>query len=618
MTTTRRQHAGPVSPARAEKNGWQRAATLPELAATGCKTVHLDSRTLVLWQDGGQVCALDNRCPHMGFPLDRGTCRDGILTCHWHAARFDLHTGGTFDQFADDAQTFPVELRGEEIWVNLAQVRDERVYYRGRLRTGLEQDVRLVLAKSAIALTEDGDGGDAREPFRIGLEFGVRQRSQGWGQGLTMLTALANLLPVLAPADRPRALYHGLDAVSRDTTGAAPRFVLAPLPGSVPEVATLKRWLRQFLAVRDDEGAERLIVSAVRAGLRPAALAELLLSAATDYRYLQIGHALDFTNKAFEALDMAGWDDPELAAAVLSSVVRGIAQGSRQEESNAWRHPVDLVALLEAAFPRVAEALAAGSARRGTWMGSSQLAWQLLADDPAGNVEALLQALRDGSTPEQLAGTVTYAAALRIARFHLSNEYTDWDTTLHTFTFAHAVHMGLRRVLADASAESEERAAPAASELLRGAFDAAMSLYLDRFLNIPAAPLSELRPASDRRRPPSPERFETELLALLDRQQQVNEAAELVADYLAAGGDDARLLATLGAALVREDRDFHTIQTLEAACREYALLRGTPEAAHVLIAATRYLAAHAPTPRAQGQTYAIALRLRRGDRLFEG
>jgi nitrite reductase/ring-hydroxylating ferredoxin subunit len=609
MATTRRRAPRPAAPARAE-DGWQRAATLAELAAAGRKTVHLGARTLVLWRDGDQVYALDNRCPHMGFPLDRGTCRDGILTCHWHAARFDLRTGGTFDQFADDAQTFPVALRGDEIWVDLGQTRDERAYYRQRLRDGLEQDLRLVLAKSAIALLE-GDA-DVREPFRIGLEFGVRQRGQGWGSGLTMLTCLGNLSPVLAPAERPRALYSGLDAVARDTAGAAPRFVLAALPGALPEVATLKRWLRQFLAVRDDEGAERLVVSAVRAGPRPAALAELLFTAATDHRYLQIGHALDFTNKAFEALDLAGWDDPELAAAVLSSVVRGIARGSRQEESNAWRHPVDLVAILEAAFPRVDEALAAGSARRGTWAGRNQLAWHLLEDDPAGNVDALLQALRDGATAEEVAGTVSYAAALRMARFHLSNEYTDWDTTLHTFSFAHAVHLAVRRVTA------EDTTAPAASELLRGAFDAAMSLYLDRFLNIPAAPLPEPQPARDRRRPPSPERFERELLALLDHQQPVDQAAELVARYLADGGDGGRLLAALGTALLREDRDFHTIQTLEAACREHALLRGTPAAAHVLIAATRYLAAHAPTPRAQGQTYTIALRLRRGDRLFEG
>ena len=35
------------------------------------------------------------------------------------------------------------------------------------------------------------------------------------------------------------------------------------------------------------------------------------------------------------------------------------------------------------------------------------------------------------------------------------------------------------------------------------------------------------------------------------------------------------------------------------------------------VAAARYLEAHAPTARAQGQTYQIAERLHRGERLYE-
>src|SRR5215218_4327005 len=54
------------------------------------------------------VYAVDNRCPHMGFPLHKGSVCDGILTCHWHHARFDLESGGTFDPFADDLQTYEV------------------------------------------------------------------------------------------------------------------------------------------------------------------------------------------------------------------------------------------------------------------------------------------------------------------------------------------------------------------------------------------------------------------------------------------------------------------------------------------------------------------------------
>ena len=52
-------------------------------------------------------------------PCTGAPCKDGILTCHWHHARFDLASGGTFDQFADDVRVFPVEVRDGEVWVDL-------------------------------------------------------------------------------------------------------------------------------------------------------------------------------------------------------------------------------------------------------------------------------------------------------------------------------------------------------------------------------------------------------------------------------------------------------------------------------------------------------------------
>jgi hypothetical protein len=73
----------------------------------------------------------------------------------------------------------------------------------------------------------------------------------------------------------------------------------------------------------------------------------------------------------------------------------------------------------------------------------------------------------------------------------------------------------------------------------------------------------------------------------------------------------------VGKLLLREDRSFHVIQEIEAAVRQYNLLCDTTAGIQVLIAAVRYLAAHAPTMRSQGQTYQMAERLHRGDRLFE-
>jgi hypothetical protein len=375
----------------------------------------------------------------------------------------------------------------------------------------------------------------------------------------------------------------------------APRFMVRPLPNSTTDLPTLKRWFRQFVEVRDSEGAERCIVSAVRAGASHQHVADMLFAAATDHRYIQIGHVLDFTNKALEALDVVGW---ERAEPVLTSLASSYAQASRMEESNSWRSPIDLIEILERAFEELPSALDAGASRRVSWTGRVDMLPILLGDDPAAIADVLLQALREGCTQKALASIVVYAAALRIAQFHTSNEFGDWDTALHTFTFANAVHQGLYRT--------------PSTELLRGVFDAAMSVYLDRFLNVPAAHL----PQPDRA-VAAPDELLEEFPTLLDRQQRVNEAGDLVARYLYSDGDPKRLLATLGRLLLREDRDFHTIQTLEAAFRQYERFEDETAKIHVLVAAARYLAAHAPTMRAEGQTYQIARRLHRGERLFE-
>jgi nitrite reductase/ring-hydroxylating ferredoxin subunit len=568
-------------------------AALADLEEDRCLAVRVDGHNLALFAHGGQVYAVDNRCPHMGFPLNQGTVRDGILTCHWHHARFDLASGGTFDQWADDVRAFPVEVRDGEVWVDLTPPRDPMAHQRKRLKDGLERNISLVIAKAVISLLDGGD--DPALPFGIGLDFGVRYRQSGWGQGLTMHTCMMNLLPYLDTEDRPRALYHGLSAVARDSAGMAPRFMVRPLPNSTTDLPTLKRWFRQFVEVRDSEGAERCIVSAVRAGASHQHVADMLFAAATDHRYIQIGHVLDFTNKALEALDVVGW---ERAEPVLTSLASSYAQASRMEESNSWRSPIDLIEILERAFEELPSALDAGASRRVSWTGRVDMLPILLGDDPAAIADVLLQALREGCTQKALASIVVYAAALRIAQFHTSNEFGDWDTALHTFTFANAVHQGLYRT--------------PSTELLRGVFDAAMSVYLDRFLNVPAAHL----PQPDRA-VAAPDELLEEFPTLLDRQQRVNEAGDLVARYLYSDGDPKRLLATLGRLLLREDRDFHTIQTLEAAFRQYERFEDETAKIHVLVAAARYLAAHAPTMRAEGQTYQIARRLHRGERLFE-
>ena len=74
---------------------------------------------------------------------------------------------------------------------------------------------------------------------------------------------------------------------------------------------------------------------------------------------------------------------------------------------------------------------------------------------------------------------------------------------------------------------------------------------------------------------------------------------------------------TSGSGMVATEHEQREIKDFEAAVRLHSYLGATPAGANALVATARYLAAHSPTVRAQGQTWNIATRLHRGDRLFE-
>ena len=182
----------------ARTDAFIRVGTLAELQAKGMMVVQGTRCPLLVIHDRGGIFALDNRCPHLGFPLHRGSVEDGILTCHWHHARFDLASGCTFDLWADDIPTAAVELRDGVVWVAPeTRFADGESHWRNRLHEGLEHDIGLVIAKAILGRMKEG--ADPRTLVRETVLFSARNRDD-WGAGLTILTALANLLPMLPPA----------------------------------------------------------------------------------------------------------------------------------------------------------------------------------------------------------------------------------------------------------------------------------------------------------------------------------------------------------------------------------------------------------------------------------
>jgi nitrite reductase/ring-hydroxylating ferredoxin subunit len=569
------------------------AGSLDELREKGLLKSKAGSQPVCVFWHEGCAYALDDRCPHLGFPLHRGTVESGLVTCHWHHARFDLATGGTLDPFADDVRSYPVEIDGDRVTVVVEPHLPDPSYLLRRMVEGLEEGITLVLAKSVLALLDSGTA--SSDIVRAAADFGIRFREEGFGSGLTVLAAMANVLEALDPADRPLALVHGLAFLSNDTLGHRPRFPLTPLEACADPARTAG-WYRRFVETRSNDAAERSLATLVTSGASLEELCRVMSVAATDHVYLDEGHTLDFTNKAFELVDHVG---PEQASGVLTSLVRQTTRAFRHEEEAAWRHPYDLALLLRGAASALPARLAAVAGRRD---GIGDEAVRALADslhhaeEPKLVVDAIDDAIDAGAGDEELGRAVAFAASLRIVRFHTSSDHGDWDVVHHGFTHANALYCCPRR-------------APS-PELLRGVYHAALKVFLDRFLNVPAARLPEAAGLSG-----------TDLSALgacFDTEGRVDEAAGIVFSYLRGGGAAADVVAVLGQALCAEDAGFHWFQTYEAAVRQSATWPdGSVEQALVLVGATRFLAAHTPTRRELSQVVRIAARLRRGEALYE-
>ena len=57
-----------------------------------------------LYRIGDEIHAMEDACPHAGFPLSRGRFADGVIVCSAHGLCYDVRTG--FDPLDEDG--FPI------------------------------------------------------------------------------------------------------------------------------------------------------------------------------------------------------------------------------------------------------------------------------------------------------------------------------------------------------------------------------------------------------------------------------------------------------------------------------------------------------------------------------
>jgi chlorite dismutase/nitrite reductase/ring-hydroxylating ferredoxin subunit len=86
---------GDEVPVRASVNGagWTRVAGASEIPEGGAKVVYFGAEQVALFNVGGQLFAVGNRCSHANGPLADGTLEGATVTCPYHSSQFDLATG---------------------------------------------------------------------------------------------------------------------------------------------------------------------------------------------------------------------------------------------------------------------------------------------------------------------------------------------------------------------------------------------------------------------------------------------------------------------------------------------------------------------------------------------
>ena len=421
---------------------WQQATTLDELVA-GPVVFKSGRRQLAVFRvetaEGPTVYAVDNRCPHEGYPLAEGTVDESCqLTCNWHNWKFRLDDGQCV-LGGDNLRRYDVRVESDGgVLVDLSEAtpQQQRAEILGGLQSAFrERDFGRICREITRMHFCELDPLDAvREALRWAhdrFEYGTTHAvavaadwvglAQGYDDWERRLVCLAECVDHLAfDALRHPEYAYPQASESEFSTGA---FLAAV------EAERLKE-------------AEGLVVRGIDDGLNFDDMQQAFAGAALAH-YNDFGHSLIFVQKTGELIERLG---PEIQRWVLPPLARSLVFATREDQIPEF---ADYAATLESVRSLETATEASGDLDGESLAGNGVrgcLAWTLDAISRVGperveRVEKIYEVLFAASARQM----VFYDTGFQDAFDRSVNDSVGWLSFTHALTFSHAVRTVCRR-----------------------------------------------------------------------------------------------------------------------------------------------------------------------------
>ena len=538
---------------------WTKLADLSEVPMGEAKAVRIgEGRSIALFNVDGKLYATDNQCPHMGYPLTRGRIRHGILTCDWHERSFDLEGGGCFNVECDDLQTFPTEVRDNEIWVQLGDLTYRRkAEHLSLLWEGLLSGDRWTMSK-AIALLLKGGVPEVEIVELILRHLGRHIASSHGSEAGWDVARLMNGLSVgrrYKDADRLIAMTTAACAASG---GAAERLEVVPLPEPVAW-ENIDPWIRSFSRDGRSGRIERCLFTAYTLGDADKVL-PLLFECTVEPHFLGFPDNLISLGYLSEAVEEFGWEKAFELVFNLGAQLVGRGRGEPQ------RFRRDAIGIMREKLRELD-----GSDNTSTDYDEDAFVSALTSVDIQKSFDAVAAALQGGVPIDRLISTLVILAADRMARTPV-NVDAGWECLTTELNLAVSLRT-VQRIAGDTAAA-------------KGIFHAAWLIFDDRWLNIPLRTLT-----------PPPVESTLNVSNEGEGIQQITNAIETlnvqsvggqVLAYLNAGYSGDTLLRALGKAILWNDTATEILPTLRTVFDEWNSCAGHPARNQLLVALARY------------------------------